>query len=773
MRLKRWIWLALSLALLAACGPDEATDGGVVDSSGAGGGAEPTEAASGGDVTSNPSDAVLEIVNKAGSPICGVYVASSADPEYGDNRLSGELGDGESLTVTLPEPGSYDFAATTCDAPDESFDERIGNNADYGTLVWEIGGEVYVAESAPPPAATDAEQPAASSAGADFAPDRDGFQFENYTTEHTDADLNIDSMRAIFGDDAVCVSVSDGECAPAPNAQMLMEYVNTSMQSGHCFGFTVAAMRMHARDLNPADFDEGVDTVFAVNPDNDIFSQISQDFLLQYTSEFQTQTIRVTPSEAAQGIAELGQPVALSFFSDEGGHSALGYNVEDRGDGIVWIWVYDNNWAGRYTYIEIDTNADTWKYSLAALNPTEDSSAWTGDASTMSLWYTPYSAFAKYPFCFDCIGAPPSANTGGVMARPTMITANTTLVGLNGEGRMLITNEAGQRVGYVDGKYVNEVPGANVQRAFGVTVNRSEPTVFMPQGKFEVKVDPRNARGLNRGEINAIGKDFSFKASGLGMNGQQSSSLSMSPTDRHLSFAPGGQSRPTLKLAVQGDNGKTYVMALGGGSFDEGQTLDMGVDPETGKMVFKGEGLGDEHFSFVMAAVDENGTEIFANSDLALSGEGGAAFDFESWDGGPLEIDVDADGDGEYESSGSLDDEPFDALDETIGSADEFEALFGGFFGYMDESEASEYFSGLEDMGLSQEELDAQMLDVQDDMALTDEEQQALEDDVNTPGDEATEEPDATEAPPDEAPPSDDEPPSDDAPPADDAPPPL
>ena len=62
-------------------------------------------------------------------------------------------------------------------------------------------------------------------------------------------------------------------------------------------------------------------------------------------------------------------------------------DVDDEGRGV--IYVYDPNWPGEQRYIEVDTQANRWRFSYFAADQSNDPEAWTGGSGLMDL--TPLS----------------------------------------------------------------------------------------------------------------------------------------------------------------------------------------------------------------------------------------------------------------------------------------------------------------------------------------------------------------------------------------------
>ncbi len=117
----------------------------------------------------------------------------------------------------------------------------------------------------------------------------------------------------------------------------------------------------------------------------------------------------------------------------------------------------DNNWPEQTRVIIFDTNADTWTYDAAA-NRDQPESGYTGDAETKTISLYPTSPGLGSQPCSFCAKEPtkPSAKAGDNMQVITLLGSDTN------HADVIVTDDAGHRLGYVDGTLVNEIPGARV-----------------------------------------------------------------------------------------------------------------------------------------------------------------------------------------------------------------------------------------------------------------------------------------------------------------------
>ncbi|MBI4675175.1 MAG: hypothetical protein HY741_26335 [Chloroflexi bacterium] len=82
-----------------------------------------------------------------------------------------------------------------------------------------------------------------------FRPEANGFPFENYGSDKPYTNLTPDEMRRLFGDAQVCASTEGGQCILHPQVEQMMKQWNDGMAGGHCYGFSVAALRLYTNEI--------------------------------------------------------------------------------------------------------------------------------------------------------------------------------------------------------------------------------------------------------------------------------------------------------------------------------------------------------------------------------------------------------------------------------------------------------------------------------------------------------------------------------------------
>ncbi len=543
----------------------------------------------------------------------------------------------------------------------------------------------------------------------DFLPDPDGFGFRNYSTEHPEGNLEIADVYGLFGEQ-VCTSVTNGKCTPTPDAQLWIDTMNGYMSAGHCEGFTVMAYRFYNNEFKQTVFTSGADTTYEVNQEQQIMHKIALNFTYQVFDEVWQAIVDGTPSQVVAALKKLNKPVNLGIYSlSGGGHSVLAYAVEDKGNNITWIKIYDNNNPGLEAYIEVDTKADTWKYMPADLAPRGNGADWQGDKNSNSLSYTPFSAYDVQPECPFCTGsgrASSGGSSGLAIAAETALPTSYQHVTLSGAGADLeIMNSLGQRLGRRLGLFLSEIPGGRMIRMrSGLS---SQDLYFLVPGGQNYTFTARSGgtSTITNVDIRSFGGGTYFSVDGLTITPNQQEQIILGNNGQTVSYTPGGDQNPTMKLSFT-TGGVTYLVVVGNIDMQAGNQLTVGFDPLTQQLNLSVNGVQDPTISLAFARIEGNDIQIFATDNLQLGPNGTAMADLLNWNGqSTFPLSVDGNGDGTFEGTSSLTNLPLSELIEQGNTSIEIISHLAEFAPYLNETERNEFTDKLLTLGLNGSEM--------------------------------------------------------------------
>lgn len=378
----------------------------------------------------------------------------------------------------------------------------------------------------------------------DFQPNPDGYSFPNYGNSHVwSDDLGVADLINMFGAAEVCASGSTpADCVLTSTANSWRLWILSIANGGHCEGMAVTCLRLYkgqpfyTGDTTPGDFQTGALATYDLARSQPVDNYIMYYFALQDVEEvwYPSEQIR-THNTPKQILALLRQefesgwsdPYTMGIYHYSNGSLSMGhaitpYDVVDRGGGIYWLYVYDNNYPGESLHIRFDTNNDTWYYT----------SDYQGTASTQNLDLTRISYRNQEPF------TPPFATSAAAVE---FFLAN--------GGDMMITNAAGQRFGYdpVSGRMVNEIPDAHVIPLRGSQSRIYRVPLQEPHELYTVTVSGQAIAGEVRTALVMVGPGYVVGFEDMHLQPGQVLEMSLSADGEQLTFE-GGQTDPMPRV---------------------------------------------------------------------------------------------------------------------------------------------------------------------------------------------------------------------------------
>lgn len=535
---------------------------------------------------------------------------------------------------------------------DYEYDSESGYSEDYGE---EEGTDEYAAQPTRAPVSSDlmGGRPGVIVYDFGFRPDSHGFSFENYGDDIEVTNLTADEMRRLFGDD-VCSRISGDQCTLTPPAKQWMKQVNDAMAGGHCEGMAVLSLMMYTGQISPADFGGNYASELDIN-DEALQREIAYWWATQATEPAADSVIRGTPMEILAKIEEMdarGETYTIGIYKEDfsGGHAITPFGIKSVEDGLYTILVYDNNYPGEVRELLIDERDNSWAYE-AAINPQVESEIYAGNAATETLDLTPTSArlvTQQCTFCADGYGS----LTGAKLAAPAR---GHNQIFLDGKGRILITDEQGNRLGYVNGKIVNEIPGAffNAYR-MGFVQEAPDPIYSIPAGlNVTVTIDGSSLDADSETDLVLIGPGFTIGVEEIILEPGQVDTVQFFPDDQMIVYQTDADESPFIVVGVEDQDGADYYFEVQGMDMLGGGEITVWLDTEEGDLLISTEKLkGEGDFALYLLRITDEDDEEFYAEGIMLRAGATIYINYAEWtaaDPEGLYIDIDLDGDGEID----------------------------------------------------------------------------------------------------------------------------
>lgn len=242
-----------------------------------------------------------------------------------------------------------------------------------------------------------------------FRVEKDGFGFANYGSQvcsnegysffpsgsdcYTVQNLTSTEMVRMFGNQ-VCKNVKkDGTCVLTKVAESWMDQINQIVANGHCEGMAVLSSLFYAGIENPKDFGSSVVNDLELKGNDKLQRELAywfttQWFMDDYLIEDDPASQLKYLQNAFQKNPDVIIPIGIYQRDLSGGHAIAAYAIVEKGNGIYYIMVYDNNYPDEQKYITVNTKKNTWSY-VGSTNPWVSAGSYEGKGNSNPFQIAP------------------------------------------------------------------------------------------------------------------------------------------------------------------------------------------------------------------------------------------------------------------------------------------------------------------------------------------------------------------------------------------------
>jgi len=491
-----------------------------------------------------------------------------------------------------------------------------------------------------------------------FRPNPHGYSFPNYGGVKI-TDLTMDDWRTIFGDDAVCAVKLLGRCLYDPVAVEFRDRWIQVMDGGHCYGMAVTSSRFFARLDQPATLQANAantyDLQLATARRNIASYFVRQGFnpVASYTHN----SLRKTPSKILEQIRNSFDrsvdALTIAIFGNDAagnpaGHAVTPYKVDDRGNDIFRVMVYDNNHpddANRY--IEINTTNNTWSYNLGSVT-------WDGNATTHSIGVVPFTLNSGIMACPWC-GSSRSRQATSVFSQIWAI----------GDAKLLVTNEAGQKFGYVGNNFVEEIATA-FRTVLMTGLLKPGPAIYnIPvSGTNTLLLSSEAITQPTDMTVSQFGPDYVVTVDGITLNPAQQDQIQITEDGKQVAYQASEQKTITMTIALANlpspnaanqdgasDATESYAFAISGADVGPNQVVVAAVDSANGTLIFSNTKDQGGDYNLAIEHTDDLGQRIFSYNNIGVGAGDTHVINYGLWGNttnglAPVTIQVDQGSDG-------------------------------------------------------------------------------------------------------------------------------
>ncbi len=484
-----------------------------------------------------------------------------------------------------------------------------------------------------------------------FRPYPYGYGFNNWRAYYPaspplyDPDYSDGNLLRMFGEEAVCWRTIGSVCILREAAARWQWNANMWTNRGHCDGMAVTSLRF-LKDLDePADFQADAGSVHDLERGN-VRHHIAYYFAAQLedpVSAFKEEHRRYPPSAVlaqlhAAMVDGAPDPAVLFIYRPNadgtlGGHAITPWAIEDRGSGVFWVRVYDNNYhddANRY--VVIDIGRETWSYDAGSLG------IYSGDDTTDYLGAAPVSLYAER---VDC---PWYEGSWGAAHATSAVTEH---VWLTGDGHLLLTDSKGLRIGFVGTNYISEIPEAAqtiVNTGLGTAL---EPIYTIPvTDTYTILLDGQTLTKTEEAAVTQFGPGYAAWFEGMAIGPTTRDHLSVAANGRELAYRPSEAREVTLAFALD-DETATRKLQIHGADIGAGQVITLTADVDLGRLVFDNSDAGSGSYDIDICQNNESGERCFLHSEVDISVTDTHHIAYGDWGGtGTMRLEIDHGSDG-------------------------------------------------------------------------------------------------------------------------------
>lgn len=487
-----------------------------------------------------------------------------------------------------------------------------------------------------------------------FRPKPWGYNFKNWGgTDYSDStDFDAGTMIRMFGK-AVCQAGSTADdCVLTATARAWRDTELDSAKGGHCYGLAVSSQMFYANLDQAAIYQPTAAKTYDMDAGAKVRAHISEMFVSQGLSLADGTASGWISSKTPNEILDLvranlrdtpNDPYVMAIFKTDdagkvtAGHAVTPFAIENRGNNVYWVHIYDNNKPNTDRYIVFDTAANTWLYGFGSTNPADPEGAWKGDATTKTVSLRLTSAHKlggwSCPFC----------KSQNVAPEVVAATASSVQFTLSGGGDLLIRDAQNHGVGWdFNAKaYVSEIAGASRIAIVGGAGNPIDTQITLPAPTpatpLAAWVSGDGLTQTRKIRVAMVGAGFTLSVNDVLLAPAMHLLMTFQPDGRQIVFRADATSAftPAINLASDTNaSGNGYLFDVSGITLGPSKAVTVSLDSTANALHFSDDTAQTNAYTVEMLRITPQGqTQHYMTNNAVVSNNTDAAMLFGGWDG--------------------------------------------------------------------------------------------------------------------------------------------
>ncbi len=463
-----------------------------------------------------------------------------------------------------------------------------------------------------------------------FRPNPSGFSFPNYSGSASG--LTPQTMQYLFGT-SVCRAGRGSGCIMRPPAQAWMQQTNVLLTGGLCVGFSVDSLLAYAKRPIPG---LAAKSTWALRRTPQVEQALAYGWTFQFLKNVNAGAVDKSPkvvlSKLIRALRTRRELYTLAVFRPDfqGGHAVTPFAVEKRRDGRYAVLVYDNNWPGETRALFVDPASNTWSYAASAF-PDRPTEVYKGGLKTKTLLLLPTLpglGVQPCPFCGQ------ARRIGGKTLGSATDRITVGSVGARSP-HLLIVDSHGRRLGFVNGRFVNEIPGASIVRyasaSHGWDASR-DPDYLVPQSAdLSITVEGDGLKAAATTSIARIGQGHDVVVERMRVRPGGKNTVRIGAGGTSFSFTSGGAQSPLLQLGYSaGQSDHTFSVTTP--SLPDGAKVTVSLDPAHGRLDIAPTGTpAGGAYGIETERIDDGGAQTVDTTATGVDSGEAVVVDYSAW----------------------------------------------------------------------------------------------------------------------------------------------